>query len=199
MDLERHVAEQGWDQPLELYALVPTVELLEAEPAAAQMLGITEPESPDDLTPGQQARLPGDVPLEEARGRILWPEGVGGPAAAPERPPDDVPREEALGRIMGPEGVAGCALVMERLVVKGSDETLAVDEDPSTSGKETEEIRMVAGVVRDGSRYCAMRMRNHDTDEDVMHGNDLVPALTSALALTLDIELSAIDPEGSQN
>jgi len=170
MDLERHVAEQGWDQPLELYALVPTVELLEAEPAAAQMLGITEPESPDDLTPVQQERLPDDVPLEEALGRIMWPEGV-----------------------------AGCALVMERLVVKGSDETLAVDEDPSTSGKETEEIRMVAGVVRDGSRYCAMRMRNHDTDEDVMHGNDLVPALTSALALTLDIELSAIDPEGSQN
>lgn len=170
MDLERHVAEQGWDQPLELYALVPTVELLEAEPAAAQMLGITEPESPDDLTPVQQERLPDDVPLEEALGRIMWPEGV-----------------------------AGCALVMERLVVKGSDETLAVDEDPSTSGKETEEIRMVAGVVRDGSRYCAMRMRTYDTDEDVMHGNDLVPALTSALALTLDIDLSATDPEGSEN
>ncbi|WP_328807021.1 PPA1309 family protein [Nocardiopsis coralli] len=169
MDLEHHVAEQGWDQPLELYALVPTAELLKAEPAAAQLLGISEPESPDELTPVQQERLPEDVPLEEALGRIMWPEGV-----------------------------AGCALVMERLVVKGSDETLAVDEDPNTSGKETEEIRMVAGVGRDGSRHCAMRLRNHDTDEEVMDGEDLIPALTSALALTLDIELPATEQGSSE-
>ncbi|MFE1170723.1 PPA1309 family protein [Nocardiopsis sp. NPDC058789] len=159
MDLERHAAEQGWDRPLGLYALVPTSELLAAEPALASMLGIASPADPDELTPVEQEALSPDVPLEEALGRILWPEGV-----------------------------AGCALVMERLVVKGSDETLAAGEDPSASGKETEEIRMVAGVLRDGSRHCAMRMRSHDSESEVLNGPDLIPALTSALALTLDLD-----------
>lgn len=164
MDLERHAAAQGWDRPLGLYALVPTADLLAAEPALAELLGIDSPRDPDELTPVEQEQLPDDLPLEEALGRILWPEGV-----------------------------AGCALVMERLVVKGSDETLDQGEDPRTSGRETEEIRMVAGVLRDGSRYCAMRMRSHDSESEVLNGTDLIPALTSALALTLDIEE---EPEG---
>ncbi|RKS05414.1 hypothetical protein DFP74_1012 [Nocardiopsis sp. Huas11] len=159
MDLERHAAEQGWDRPLGLYALVPTADLLKAEPALANLLGIDSPTDPDELTPVEQDPLPQDVPLEEALGRILWPEGV-----------------------------AGCALVMERLAVKGSDETLAAGEDPAASGRETEEIRMVAGVMRDGSRHCAMRMRSHDSESEVLNGADLIPALTSALALTLDLE-----------
>ncbi|ADH69194.1 MULTISPECIES: PPA1309 family protein [Nocardiopsis] len=159
MDLERHAAEQGWDRPLGLYALVPTAELLRAEPALAGLLGIDSPADPDELTPVEQEQLPADVPLEEALGRILWPEGV-----------------------------AGCALVMERLVVKGTDETLAPDEQPGSSGRETEEIRMVAGVLRDGSRHCAMRMRSHDSESEVLNGADLIPALTSALALTLDLD-----------
>ena len=162
MDLERHVSEQGWDQPLELYALVPTAELLKAEPAAARLLGIDEPSDPEQMTPVQQEQLPSDIPLEEALGRIMWPEGV-----------------------------AGCALVMERLVVKGSDETLAVGEEPPTAGEGTEEIRMVAGVLRSGARHCAMRMRSHDSDSEVLSGEDLIPALTSALALTLDVDLPA--------
>lgn len=165
MDLERHVSEQGWDQPLELYALVPTAELLKAEPAAARLLGIDEPSDPGQLTPVQQEQLPSDIPLEEALGRIMWPEGV-----------------------------TGCALVMERLTVKGSDETLAVGEEPSTEDEETEEIRMVAGVLRDGSRHCAMRMRSHDSDAEVLSGEDLIPALTSALALTLDVDLPSDVP-----
>ncbi|MFD6095960.1 PPA1309 family protein [Nocardiopsis flavescens] len=159
MDLERHAADQGWDRPLGLYALVPTVELLAAEPALAEMLGVTGEPDPLELTPVEQDPLPDDLPLEEALGRIMWPEGV-----------------------------AGCALVMERLVVKGSDETLSPGEDVTAEGRETEEIRMVAGVLRDGSRHCALRMRSHDTEEAVLNGVDLVPALTSALALTLDLE-----------
>ncbi|WP_436886462.1 PPA1309 family protein [Nocardiopsis dassonvillei] len=159
MDLERHAAEQGWDRPLGLYALVPTVELLAAEPALAEMLGVTGDPDPLELTPVEQDPLPADLPLEEALGRIMWPDGV-----------------------------AGCALVMERLVVKGSDETLSPGEDADSRGRETEEIRMVAGVLRDGSRHCALRMRSHDTEEAVLNGADLVPALTSALALTLDLE-----------
>ena len=38
MEIERHVAGLGWDQPARLFALVPTVELIEAEPQLAEHL-----------------------------------------------------------------------------------------------------------------------------------------------------------------
>ena len=34
-EVEAHVAEAGWDQPLQLFALVDTEELLRAEPQLA--------------------------------------------------------------------------------------------------------------------------------------------------------------------
>ena len=105
--------------------------------------------------------------------------------------PADVPLEETLGRIMWPEAVAGCALVMERLVVRGTDETLAPPRDGDTAAwaeqqPGCEEIRMVAGVLRDGSRYSALRLRNYDSEDQVLKGEDLIPGLTSALALTFE-------------
>lgn len=33
-----------------------------------------------------------------------------------------------------------------------------------------------------------MRMRGHDSEDEVLNGPDLIPALTSALALTLDLD-----------
>ncbi|MFC7327704.1 PPA1309 family protein [Marinactinospora rubrisoli] len=164
LTLERHAAEQGWDQPVRVYALVPTADLLAREPGLARLLGVAEPVDAADLTPVEQEPLPADMPLEEALGRMAWPDAV-----------------------------VGCALVMERLVVRGSDETL----DPPRGADAAawaqdqpgrEEIRMVAGVLRNGGRHAALRMRSHDSDDQVLNGADLVPALTSALALTLDEE-----------
>ncbi|NYI97939.1 PPA1309 family protein [Streptomonospora nanhaiensis] len=162
MELERHAAGQGWDQPIRVYALVATTVLLEREPALAEMLGLSGAVDADDLTPVEQEPLPPDIPLEEALGRMAWPEAV-----------------------------TGCALVMERLVLKGSDVTLepprGADAAQWAGAQEgAEEIRMVAGVLRDGSRHSALRMRSHDSDDQVLNGQDLVPALTSALALTLE-------------
>ncbi|WP_415840292.1 PPA1309 family protein [Nocardiopsis gilva] len=162
MDLERHASDQGWDQPVRVYALVPTADLLEREPALAGMLGVSAPVDPSALTPIEQEPLPEELPLEQALGRMAWPGAV-----------------------------AGCALVMERLVVKGSDETLAPPKDGDAgqwaeSQDGAEEIRMVAGVLRDGGRHSALRMRSHDSEDQVLNGEDLVPALTSALALTLE-------------
>ncbi|MFD0773689.1 PPA1309 family protein [Streptomonospora algeriensis] len=162
LELERHAAGQGWDQPVRIYALVPTTDLMEREPALAEMLGLTGDVPADDLTPVEQEPLPESVPLEEALGSMAWPEAV-----------------------------TGCALVMERLVVKGSDATLAPPEDADAGAwaqnqEGREEVRMVAGVLRDGSRHSAMRMRSHDSEDDVLSSEDLVPALTSALAITLE-------------
>ncbi|GAB3487441.1 PPA1309 family protein [Nocardiopsis coralliicola] len=162
MDLERHAAEQGWDQAPRVYALVPTAELARAEPALASMLGLSAEADPAELTPVEQEPLPDGVPLEEALGSMAWPESV-----------------------------AGCALVMERIVIRGSDETLdpprGADAAEWAGGRDDgEEIRLVAGVLREGGRHSALRMRAHDSEEQVLSGEDLVPALTSALALTLD-------------
>ncbi|GAA1758261.1 PPA1309 family protein [Streptomonospora arabica] len=164
LELERHAAGQGWDQPVRIYALVPTTDLMEREPALAEMLGLTGEIADDDLTPVEQEPLPGEVPLEEALGRMAWPEAV-----------------------------TGCALVMERLVLKGSDATLEPPRDADAGSwaqnqEGSEEVRMVAGVLRDGSRHSALRMRHHDSEDEVLNGEDLVPALTSALALTLEDE-----------
>ena len=38
IEVERHVGRSGWDQPARLFALVPTAELIAAEPSLARRL-----------------------------------------------------------------------------------------------------------------------------------------------------------------
>jgi hypothetical protein len=40
-EVEDHVASAGWDQPVRLFALVPTASLLSANPELAEELGIS--------------------------------------------------------------------------------------------------------------------------------------------------------------
>jgi hypothetical protein len=75
IEIEKHVSGAGWDQPAQLFALVPTDELLRED--ASQ-----------PLTPVAQGELPGgleDEHLADALGRIEWPDGVSGCALAIER------------------------------------------------------------------------------------------------------------------
>ena len=46
-------------------------------------------------------------------------------------------------------------------------------------------MRIVAAATRDGSTYCALRMRSHDDPQSVMEAPDLVPALLELLRSTL--------------
>jgi hypothetical protein len=48
------------------------------------------------------------------------------------------------------------------------------------------EVRIVAGATRAGSTYCALRLREHDDDQSVVAGIDLVPALLQLLRVTLE-------------
>jgi hypothetical protein len=59
-----------------------------------------------------------------------------------------------------------------------------------------EDVRVVVGVLRDGSRYSALRLRKHDDPDEVLSAPDLVPALADALAATLEPDLPP-DPEDS--
>ncbi len=48
-----------------------------------------------------------------------------------------------------------------------------------------QEVRIVAAVLRDGTTYCALRLRSHDDPASVVEGHDLVPGLLELLTATL--------------
>jgi len=160
-EMEAHAAESGWDQPARLFALVPTGDLLAREPRLATALGIGDPE-PGSLTPVEQDTVPADRYLEDTLGEIMWPAEV-----------------------------FGCAAVVERLVLPPSadhelPEGVEAAQEYAARHPERQEVRMVAAVTRDGSAYCALRMRAHDDDLSVLEGADLVPALLELLSSTLN-------------
>lgn len=163
IEIEQHAASAGWEQPTRLYALVDTADLLREEPRLAGQLGIdADAVAPGALTPVEQESLPADRPLDEVLAGIAWP-----------------PR------------VLGCALVVERFMLPpeaeeqlpgaGEDVVSWVAEHP-----ERQEVRIAVGVLRDGSRQAAVRMRDHDEDTSVLSGPTLVPGLADALTATFD-------------
>ncbi|TWD74821.1 hypothetical protein FB561_6253 [Kribbella amoyensis] len=165
VEIEKHVSGAGWDQPAQLFALVPTAELLAAEPQLAAELGADDASQP--LTPVAQGELPGGV--------------------------DDANLADALARIEWPDGVSGCALAVERVVLPASVEQGLADAESdqelarmAASDPRRHEVRMIAGVLRDGERFGAVRLRAHDEDSAVLTGADLVPTLCQVLSLTFE-------------
>jgi hypothetical protein len=157
-EVELHAARAGWDQPAQLFALVDTADLVEREPQLADLLGV-QPGSAEGLTPVEQETTSDS--LEELLPTILWP----------------------------PE-VEGCAVVVEAMTVP--PESGQVPDDPEAAAEyaashpDREEARVVAGVLRSGESWCAIRQRAHDEDDMVLTGNDLVPALLELLHTTLE-------------
>ncbi|GAA2145631.1 PPA1309 family protein [Nocardioides koreensis] len=162
LEIEEHIAEGGWDQPARLYALVDTAQLVAREPALAAAMGLDAASEEGSLTPVEQDQLAPDRPLESVLEAIAWPTGV-----------------------------AGCAAVVERLVLP-PDADAEIPEDRARAEEyarehpDRQEVRIVAGVTRGGSTYCALRLRAHDDAQSVVGGTDLVPALLELLRSTLD-------------
>jgi hypothetical protein len=165
LEIEKHQATVGWDQPARLYALVDTAELVTHEPALAAMLGLDAPSERGSLTPIEQDEVPATQPLEGFLETISWPGGV-----------------------------VGCAAVVERLVLPPAADG-QVPEDPTAAEEfarehpDRQEVRIAAGVTRHGASYCAVRLREHDEDASVMGGADLVPGLIELLRGTLEDEV----------
>jgi hypothetical protein len=159
-EVEGHVAEAGWDQPPQLFALVETEQLLRAEPQLAQTMGLVGG-VPGALTPVAQDPL------------------------------DDGPLDEQLaGVVFGPE-VLGVVLAHEVVVLPPSAEQALADvEDPTALAAEhpdRREVRMVVGVVRDGSQAAVLRLRGQgDAEDERVTGPDLAPALAQALLAMLE-------------
>lgn len=175
-EVELHAARAGWDQPAQLFALVDTAELAQREPQLAALLGAEDAtgeggEQPGSLTPVEQ-ETSGDS-LEELLPRILWP----------------------------PE-VAGCAVVLEATTLPpgagGPPEDPEAADDfaaQASTSPDREEARVVAGVLRSGAAWCAVRQRSHDEDDLVLTGPDLVPALLQLLYATLDPDGESPTPD----
>lgn len=164
LEIEAHIAAGGWDQPARLYALVDTAQLVVREPALASAMGLDSSSAQGSLTAIEQDQLSPDRPLESVLESIVWPANV-----------------------------AGCAAVVERLVLP-PDADADIPEDPSRAEEfarehpDRQEVRIVAGVTRTGSTYCALRLRAHDDDQSVVGGSDVVPGLLALLGATLEEE-----------
>lgn len=159
MEIERHVGHGGWDQPARLFALVPTAELMAAEPSLAAQL-----QRPDGLPEGALSSIEQDG--FHTGGDLV----------------------EDLDRITWPEAVAGCALTVERLFVPPHvEEQIPADPDAAATfvaeHPERHEVRVVVGVTRAGTRYGLARLRT--TPDELLAADDLVPGLGEALSRTL--------------
>ncbi|MGH3358695.1 MAG: PPA1309 family protein [Nocardioidaceae bacterium] len=159
LEVESHAAETGWDQPPQLYALVPTADLVAQEPAMAEQLGLEADPEPDSLTPVAQDELPPDRSFEDTLGQIMWPPQV-----------------------------SGCAAVVERLMLppeaeEGMPDDAGALETYVAEHPQRQEVRIVVAVTRDGAVHCAVRGRA--ADSDLIEGPDLVPALARLLSGTL--------------
>jgi hypothetical protein len=163
-EIETHVADDGWDQPPRLYALVPTADLVAREPRLAQAMGLdsTRRDGAGSLTPVEQDHVPVEQALEEVLAGIVWPAEV-----------------------------LGAAAVVERLVLPpAADDQLPDDAEAAeryaAEHPDRQEVRIVAAATRDGSTYCALRLRAHDDAASVVEAPDLVPALLQLVRGTLE-------------
>ena len=186
-EVEAHVAAYGWDGPVRLFALVRTAEALRREPDLASQLPPEDAEAaaadPDHLLLIEQDDL------DDLAAQSDTAHDSAGDTAGTD-PTDAL--ERMLGRLAWPEEVEGVALSVERLVVPPDVEAQA-PTDPDEALRwlgehpRRREVRIAAGVLRDGARACVLRTRStaEDPDETVVSGPDLVPGLTRALASTL--------------
>lgn len=160
LELERHAAGAGWDQPAQLYALVPAGDVLGDDPQTAEVLGLPPDTDPDVLVTVEQGDLPAELSLEELLEQIEWPDEV-----------------------------RGTAVVVERLVLPPSAGDVPSDTGEATrfaqEHPEREEVRIVAAALRGGATYAAMRLRSRDDDFAVLESPDLVPTLLELLQTTL--------------
>lgn len=163
LELERHVGENGWDQPPRLFALVPTDAVVAAEPDLAERLGIkgsADGGHPDALTAIEQDHF---------------------------RPSGDLAGD--LATIVWPETVAGCALSLESNFLPADSESEVPDdaEEAATYVAAHDrhlQMRVLVGAVRGGSAQHGIARIKSQPDE-LLGAPDLVPGLGEALAHTL--------------
>ncbi|WP_454195676.1 PPA1309 family protein [Nocardia sp. Marseille-Q1738] len=178
----REVAEfvdaEGWGRPPQMFALVPTADLVAAQPELEDQL-----DAGDELTPVAQEAFPDDV--------------TGGSMAL----------DEFLATTSWPPAVEGCVLVQEIVVLPPDAEStlddalapLLADHEAADAAARAaaeahpgrREARLFAAVLRDGASLCLLQLRpEEDADDfgdlDLRTYPNLAPNLVEALRHTLD-------------
>ncbi|MBY6363647.1 hypothetical protein HQ609_11035 [Rhodococcus corynebacterioides] len=181
-EMVAYVEASGWDQGPQLFALVPTEDLVAAEPGL-----LAELEDGAVLTPVAQDRLPADVAggsraLDEFLGTTSWPSSVAGCALVEEivvLPPDaEAELDSALAPLLSDRDAADHAA------------RVAAEEHPGRR-----DARLIVGVLRDGPSLALLQLRPEDEDDDgfgsdgdLLTYDDLAPNVVAALYATLDAE-----------
>lgn len=178
----REVAEfvdaEGWGRPPQMFALVPTADLVAAQPELEDQL-----DEGGELTPVAQEAFPDDI--------------TGGSIAL----------DEFLATTSWPPAVRGCVLVQEIVVLPPDAEStlddalapLLADHDAADAAAraaaeahpERREARLFAAVLRDGASLCLLQLRPEDDaddfgDLDLRTYPNLAPNLVEALHHTLE-------------
>ncbi|HWE92091.1 MAG TPA: PPA1309 family protein [Pseudonocardiaceae bacterium] len=177
-EVEEFAAAAGWEQPPQLFALVATAELLSRQPELGDQVDAT-----CDLTPVAQEPLPEDD-LAEVLAGIVWPETVSGCAVV----------QEIV--VLPPEAEAELG-VTDVDDLDGLDDLDAVrperpEPDPvrmrriAAEHPHRREARLVAGVLRDGTAACVLRLRGDaERPDEIVEHPELAPNLITALRDTL--------------
>ncbi|WP_462417164.1 PPA1309 family protein [Kytococcus sp. Marseille-QA3725] len=125
-ETEQHVAADGWGQPDRAFALVPTTDLVAAEPSLADALA-----DAGALTAVEQ-ELPAGTDLTDYLGHLAWPGTVTGCALAVERrraAPDATEGETEAVRLLVAAHRSGERLTLVRLQQHDSDDSVALAHD----------------------------------------------------------------------
>ncbi len=178
----REVAEfvdaEGWGRPPQMFALVPTADLVAAEPGlldqldeGSELTAIAQESFPDDITGGSMA-------LDEFLATTSWPEAVSGCLLVQEivvLPPDaESTLDDALTPLLADHEAADAAA------------RAAAEKHP---GRRT--ARLFAAVLRTGAELCLLQVKPEDDvddfgDLDLRTYPNLAPNLIEALHHTLE-------------
>lgn len=160
IEVERHVGRFGWDQPARLFALVPTAELLAAEPSLAAHLGPGAEQTPEGAY--------SSIEQEDFRAG------------------DDL--VTTLSKMVWPETVHGCVLTLERTFLPPRYES-SIPDDPIeaerfVNGHEhRQDMRVVVGALRGGESHGVARVQSEPNE--LLGGPQLAPGIARALVATL--------------
>lgn len=160
IEVERHVGRFGWDQPARLFALVPTAELISAEPSLAAHLGPGAEQAPEGAY--------SSIEQEDFRS--------GGDLVT------------TLNRLTWPESVHGCVLSLERTFLPPRHED-EIPDDPAEAERfvnaheHRQDMRVVVGVLRSGESHGVARVRSEPNE--LLGGPELAPGIARTLANTL--------------
>ncbi len=178
----REVAEfvdaEGWGRPPQMFALVPTADLVAAQPelleqldAGAELTPVAQESFPDDITGGSMA-------LDEFLATTSWPPAVQGCVLVQEivvLPPDA-------------ESTLDAALVP---LLADHDAADAAARAAAEAHPDRREARLFAAVLREGASLCLLQVRPEDdadefADMDLRTYPNLAPNLIEALLATLE-------------